>query len=468
MIFSTALRPFLQRRPDALDVIEVEPQTLWLADHGLDGPFIEFTPGIDLIEALPGRKLVHSVGMPLGGSRPPSLAQMELIRATAERLDSPWVSEHLSVGGTPHRASGFFLPPLQTDQGVAQAVRNITAFKAGIGRPVAVETGVAYLARKPFEMPDGDFVAEVAEAADCGILLDLHNLYCNARNGRIDIDDFIARIPLDRVWEVHLAGGVEMDGFWLDSHSGPMPDDLAAKSREIVRALPNLGALNFEIYDTFLELTDAATLDAIVAVQADIWAEAGRTRGDARPRDLVAATMPGPRPDPRDWERTLTEAVLRGQAADHPWPEDGAALAVYTRLGQSFRGSMLARCLSRSVRYLMLRDGLGFDDVLAAYFHAVDPQLYAPLEAEAFRTWMLERDGADRLLRGLLDFDCALLRIVRQGRPQRVRFPGDPAPVFEALAAQRLPQMPRPPVFEMEILPDQFTVEEFSGAAMGS
>ena len=69
MIFATALRPFLERRPGALDLLEIEPQTLWLADDALAGPFYEFTPGIELFAAIAGHKLVHSVGMPLGGTR---------------------------------------------------------------------------------------------------------------------------------------------------------------------------------------------------------------------------------------------------------------------------------------------------------------------------------------------------------------------------------------------------------------
>ena len=192
MIFSAALREFLQRRPNALDLLAIEPQTLWLADHAFAGPFFEFTPGIEAFASLRGHKLVHSVGMPLGGTRTPDPAQMALLAKTAARLDSPWVSEHLSVAGTPHRAAGFLLPPLQTDKGVETAVRNIRAFARGVGRPVAVETAVAYFRRKPFEMSDGAFLARVVEEADCGILLDLHNIYCKESNGRSTMDAFVA------------------------------------------------------------------------------------------------------------------------------------------------------------------------------------------------------------------------------------------------------------------------------------
>lgn len=469
MIFAPALRPFLERRPDALDLLEFEPQTLWLADDAFAGPFFEYTPGIEMIAALPGHKLVHSVGMPLGGTRPPDPAQCALIAATASRLGSPWVSEHLSVAGTPHRAAGFLLPPLQTDAGVAIAAGNIRSFAAAVGRPVAIETGVAYLARKPFEMPDGDFVAEIVREADCGILLDLHNLYCNQRNGRIRIDTFLAGIPLDRVWEVHLAGGDEKEGFWLDSHSGPMPPDLAALARDILTGLPNLGALNFEIYDTFLQRMAPSALDQIVDDMRALWGHAGRVTGDTPPPiGKPGRALPPGAPPPALWEDRLTEAVWKAEPATHPFDEDETPLRLYAGLARSFRGSMLARAMPRTMRYLLLRDGSGVDDLLARYFSSVSPRLYTPLECAAFADWVQPMSAKDAILAGLVDYDMAFLRIVRSGEAQIVRFPGNPGPIFEALAEARLPAVPEPPEWEVEILPDSFSIQDFATNSTGS
>jgi hypothetical protein len=446
MIFSPALLPWLTRRPGAVDLLEIEPQTLWLADDPLAGPFRPFQAGIDLFAALPGHKLVHSVSLPLGGTRAPDPAQAGLVRAAAERLGSPWVSEHLSVGGTPHRAAGFFLPPMQTEATAVKAAANIRAFAAMVGRPVAVETGVAYLKRQPWEMEDGTWIALVAELADCGLLLDLHNLYCNARNGRIDLDRTLSQLPLQRVWEVHLAGGDEQAGIWLDSHSGPMPPDLAALSREVVAGLPNLGALNFELYESYVEEAGDATLDAIAAGLRDLWSCAGRTCSDARPA-AIPVRPAGPAPDAALWEAALTEAVWRN--APDLFPDDGVGL--YTWLSRSFRGSMIARSLPRAIRYLLLRDGEGVQRAFDVFMGEIPPQLYAPLEAQAFAGWL--RD-ADPLLGALLAYDLALLRLVGTDTPVTVTFPGDPAPVFEALAALRLPVLPEGPPWEIEILPD--------------
>lgn len=470
MIFSTALKPFLQRRPDALDVLEIEPQTLWLADDPFDGPYFEFTPAFDLFAELPQKKLVHSVGMPIGGTRRPHPAQLSLLGSIAQRLDSPWVSEHLSIAGTPHKAAGFLLPPLQTDEGVRIASDNIRAFAAGVGRPVAIETGVAYFARKDFEMPDGEFVARICEETGCGILLDLHNIYCNEKNGRIRMRDFLSQIPLDRVWEIHLAGGQDMDGYWLDSHSGEMPQDLAAFSREVVQSLPNLGALNFEIYDTFLERMAPAELDRTVDALRDIWTQAGISRSDAPPAPPSPRAEPTqPAPMSATWEDGATRAVWQADPDQHPWPGDADALRLYARLARSFRGSMLVRAMPRSLRYLLLRDGDGAETLLARFHTAHDPRLFTPLEAQSFADYLSAQGENDPWLLALLAYDLAFLKIVREGRAQIIRFPGDPTPLFEALATARLPDTaPTGPEWEIELLPDGFTLADFTPSAMAN
>ena len=316
------------------------------------------------------------------------------------------------------------MPPLQTDEGVETAARNIRAFARGIGRPVAIETGAAYFKRKPFEMSDGAFVARVAEEADCGILLDLHNIYCNERNGRITLDAFLAELPLDRVWEIHLAGGAEMMGYWLDSHSGPMPPDLIARSIEIVKSLPNLGAINFEIYDTFLERIDIDTLDAIVENLRMIWSEVGRSVADASPvAHRQPISDPGLAPTPASWEHGLTEAVWRNDAELHPWRDDAVPLKLYSWLARSFRGSMLARTLPRAMRYLLLRDGEAVEGLLERYYSDEDPKLYSPLEAQAFRDWLLDGGEMDRLLVSLLNYDIAFMKLIREGQAQVITFP---------------------------------------------
>lgn len=466
MTYTSALRPFLEARPDALDLLELEPQTLWLADHPINGPFAEFEPALEAFTQWAGHKLVHSVGVPLGGTRRPDAAQTKLVRETAERVGSPWVSEHLSVAGTPHIAAGFLLPPLQTEEGLENATNNILSFAKGVQRPVAVETGVAYFRCKDFEMSDGEFLSRVAEAANCGLLLDLHNLFCNHMNGRIDFDETLFQIPFDRVWEVHLAGGDEFNGFWLDSHSGEMPDELAGRAVEVISELNNLGAINFEIYDTFLQRLDLAEFDRISDQLRELWSRAGKTRSDPRPLEL--AILPNAMETPDRWEQGMTNAVWKADASLHKWEEDQEGLTLYSFLARSFRGSILARALPRTIRYGLLRDGHDYEQDMQVYFNEVSPQIFAPLESIAFRDWVLAKGENDPLMLSLMDFDIAFILLLSDRSPKVVKFPGDPGPVFEALAEGRLPACPRPPEWEFEILPDEATVQKFTPGSLHS
>src|SRR5262249_4345643 len=155
------------------------------------------------------------------------------------------------------------------------------------------------------EVPDGEFVAAVAEQAGCGILLDLHNVWCNARNGRQGVTSYLRALPLDRVWELHLAGGHEFHGFWIDAHSGPIPPEVLALAGDVVPLLPTLGAIVFEL--------DAAHLDALgtdgllrqLDHMTELWLRRGaRAAGGPPVRSAPRATIRSG-PSAACWESTL-------------------------------------------------------------------------------------------------------------------------------------------------------------------
>jgi uncharacterized protein len=201
----------------------------------------------DRIDRYRQPKIIHSVGLPIGGTLPLNESYLNCLIESIEVVKPVWVSEHLSFNRTRNKQgefnTGFLLPPLQTPDAVNIAAENIKYLRDRLSVPFAFETGVNYLQPLAGEMTDGNFFAAVAEAADCGILLDLHNLWCNEKNGRSSVRDVIAELQSDRVWEIHLAGGQYEQEYWLDAHSGIVPTsvmDLAAdrsSKREFVEIL---------------------------------------------------------------------------------------------------------------------------------------------------------------------------------------------------------------------------------------
>src|SRR5882757_7915892 len=189
VVYSSALEPLFEEHPEIADVLEIEPQTTWLERPDRPGEILVRPEVDEHLASLPFRKLVHSIGTPVGGSIPGIDAQLPLLRETVRKLDAPWASEHLAFNLTPDFFTGFFLPPRQTAAGLDAYAAAIDRLRDAVQVPLAFETGVNYLRPRGDEIPDGEFVAELANRAGCGILLDLHNLFANERNGRQKVWD---------------------------------------------------------------------------------------------------------------------------------------------------------------------------------------------------------------------------------------------------------------------------------------
>ena len=481
VIYTPALEPLLAAEADLISVVEVEPETLWTSTADPAEPYRPDRSALDRLRALPQPKLVHGVGFPIGGSRPPDPLHLPLFVEMIESLGAPWASEHLAfnraAGPDGPFATGFLLPPLQTPAGVAAAVASIHTVAPHLPVPFAVETGVNYLQPRAGEMSDGAFVAAVAEAADCGIVLDLHNLWANEQNGRQRVEAVLAELPLPRIWEVHLAGGSEFQGYWLDAHSGAVPGPLVALTRRILPQLPALKAVIFEITATFLTRFGLDGVRRQISELREVWEPAP---ADLYHRDapLLASPLTQPPPSqgggtpardaragvvapmdltPEAWEDGLAALVV-GRPSSVPVPDRLAGdpgVDVLRRLVWNFRSGVLVETLGLTCRLLLLHGGDPLTrDLFDGFFHSAPPQLFASVEAEAFGAYLQKRRPDVPYLDEVLGFDLAALRAVLEGRPQLVPFRFDPASLLEPLARGRLPVAPIPGRFEVEVTPE--------------
>lgn len=410
------------------------------------------------IARLPGRKLIHSVGTPVGGTVAPDPEQLRLLGAMIERFGAPWASDHLSYNQTPEFATGFFLPPRQTREGIATVSSSIRQLQDALGVPIAVETGVSYLRPRSDEIPDGAFVAAVVESAGCGLLLDMHNVFTNALNGRQPVDEFLDSIPLERVWEMHLAGGMELDGFWLDAHSGAVPEPLVAICRALIPKLTHLRAIVFEIFPSFVPLAGLDLVRQQVELLHELWAHRADEPG---PSSGIALTVEGPDGDdrlpPAAWERALGELVIgRSPSTEVPELADDPGVRIVEGLIHEFRASMIVGVLRLTSRLLMLALGTeAFRLILSDYWAKVPPQMYASLEAEAFAKHLERLDLAVPHLGELLTFERAVTQTLTDGETRIVQFTVEPLPLLRALAEGRLPdEPPRAGRYEIELTPD--------------
>ncbi|HEX6374252.1 MAG TPA: DUF692 family protein [Allosphingosinicella sp.] len=434
-VYWAALHDLFAAHPDIVQVAEVEPSSFWIKQLGPDGAVRSNPLALAAIESLPQAKLLHGVGYPVGGTRGGRHPHIGELLHWAERLDPAWTSEHLSFNETESGNAGFLLPPCQSADGVAIAAANIRARASALGRPFAFETGVNYLRPRQDEMDDGAYFAAVAREADCHILLDLHNLWANERNGRARVRDVVAALPLDRVCEVHLAGGEEKDGYWLDAHCGLVPAALFDLALEIMPDLPAVGAIIFEIAPEHLHRVDEASLLGQIETLHRLWERRGRSptpagRHQAAPAaGLMAA----------EWEQALAGALSDASGGA------SAAIALYRSLIAAFRNGALATTLTHSLRLLQLTHGkAAVDAMLDDYGASTRPPLYPSDEAVQFATWLKAHAPPTLYLDDMLGLEEGIVTIACGGAGGELSFDHDPSLIVAAIADGRAPEgLPR-------------------------
>jgi len=166
----------------------------------------------------------HGVSLNLGGLDPLDEEFLDGLRDLAARHDAPFVSDHLCYS----RVDGVYLHdllPLPMNEAVVEhVVGRIRGVVDRVERPLLIENPTFYAAMPGQTMDEADFLATVAREADCGILLDVNNVYVNSENHGFDPRAFIDRVPHDRVWQVHLAGHHRRPHAVIDTHGTAVPD----------------------------------------------------------------------------------------------------------------------------------------------------------------------------------------------------------------------------------------------------
>lgn len=165
----------------------------------------------------------HGVSMSLGGAC--NEAHLSRLAVLVERLAAPWVSDHLCFTGSAHVNAHDLLPLPHTAEMRDHVVRRIRETQARVGL-FALENVSSYLAYRASDMTEWQFLAEVAEAADCALLLDVNNVFVSSVNHGFDPVAYIDGLPLDRVVQIHLAGHAIREGYRLDTHDHPVCDEV--------------------------------------------------------------------------------------------------------------------------------------------------------------------------------------------------------------------------------------------------
>ncbi len=169
------------------------------------------------------RCVPHSLELSVASVADPPERYVSSICELVALTEPPWFSDHLAFSRLPSVNLGSFVPPYRDQEAVARIARRVRQLQRRTGKTFLLEN-IASLIDVGGELDEPTFLRLIAQQADCGILLDLANLHSRCLHLGQQPASFIKRLDLDRVVQVHLAGGREVDGVLRDTHDQPVPE----------------------------------------------------------------------------------------------------------------------------------------------------------------------------------------------------------------------------------------------------
>ncbi len=259
-------REFLDARPAGVDWLEILTENYLVAG----GKPLHFLDAIRRDYPL----AMHGVSLSIGGSDPLNLDYLRQVRALADRISPTWVSDHLCWTGVGGRNLHDLLPLPFTEEAVRHVAERIRQAQDVLGRQLLLENVSSYVAFPHSTLTEWDFLREVAESADCLILLDVNNAFVSARNHAFDPVTFIDAMPAARVRQIHLAGHFDRGDVIIDTHDRPVCGDvleLYAYTAERLGPVPTM----IERDDDMPALAElAAELAVVRSIGEQVWERA--------------------------------------------------------------------------------------------------------------------------------------------------------------------------------------------------
>ncbi|WP_406500990.1 DUF692 domain-containing protein [Streptomyces sp. NBC_01590] len=386
---------------------------------------VETLPGIDWVEAvaenictghLPdslvrlrerGVTVVpHGVSLGLGGAGRPDPGRLADLAARAELLSAPLVTEHIAfvrAGGShtssPGLEAGHLLPVPRTRDALDVLCENVRIAQESLPVPLALENIAALISWPDEELTEGQFLAELVGRTGVRLLIDVANLHTNHVNRGEDPATALDELPVEAIAYVHVAGGVEKEGVWHDTHAHPVTEPVLDVLAELRSRVDPPGVL-LERDDDFPPAGElAGELDTI---RATLDRAAGNTKRPA-PGALPSARAGAPAPSDatRDRLAAAQTALLSALVAGGPAPQgfDRRRLGIQSRALSAKRAGVVAKVAPELPEIL----GTGYRDAFLSYART------HPMSAGYRRDAL---DFAEQLLiAGLPDDDAARRRL---------------------------------------------------------
>ncbi len=273
--------------------------------------------------------VLHGVSLGVGSPGPPLAGYLRQLRELADACQPAWVSDHLCWGHADGLFSHDLLPLPYTEEALAHVVDNVQRVQDALRRPILLENVSSYVGFSTSQLPEWEFLSEVAERSGCLLLLDLNNILVSAHNHGFSPEQYLAGLPAARIQQLHLANHSQLPTHKFDDHRGPVP--------EAVWQLFEAAWRRFGPISSLVEWDeDVPEWEELRAQQREAAARAGRSSAAAseqgrEARSLVAAarapaapTVAAPAATLLDLQRLFFDALRHPTGVAH-WLAEGGA-----------------------------------------------------------------------------------------------------------------------------------------------
>ncbi|NOQ94519.1 MAG: DUF692 family protein [Methylophaga sp.] len=172
--------------------------------------------------------VMHGVSMSIGSTDPLNTDYLGKLKTLIDRVEPQWISDHLCWTAVEHINSHDLLPLPYNESTIEHIVSRIQTVQDTLGRQMLIENLSSYVTYNHSEMPEWEFVNEIAKRADCYILLDINNIFVSANNHHFEPKDYVNGIDSDRVMQFHLAGHSYNGQMIIDTHDHDVCDPVWA------------------------------------------------------------------------------------------------------------------------------------------------------------------------------------------------------------------------------------------------
>ncbi len=180
--------------------------------------------------------VMHGVSLSIGSSDPLNFEYLKKLKRLAAETKAHWVSDHLCWTGVLGKNTHDLLPLPLNEQSLRHVVERLRVVQDVLERRFVLENPSSYLTFADSTMPEWEFLSRMADEADCGLLLDVNNVFVSSVNHDFDPVQYVRSVPHHRIVQCHLAGHTDCGAYRIDTHDG-----------EVINPVWNLYRLTHEL-----------------------------------------------------------------------------------------------------------------------------------------------------------------------------------------------------------------------------